>query len=84
VSAKNCVGCGHSFAAEFHLSLEEALRAGVIVRGMEIEEDEAREGEAMADRVREKILRSGDEKLLRILRTLPDASWARLKDIMDQ
>jgi superfamily II DNA or RNA helicase len=82
-SAKNCVQCGHSFAAEFHLSLEEALRAGVIVRGMDIDEEEAREGEAMAKNVRDKILRSGDEKLMRILRTLPDASWARLKNIMD-
>ncbi len=84
LSAKKCESCGHSFAAEFHLSLEEALRAGVIVRGMDIDEDEAREGEAMAKEVREKILRSGDEKLLRILRTLPDASWGRLKNIMDQ
>jgi superfamily II DNA or RNA helicase len=84
ISVKKCTECGHSFAAEFHLSIEEALRIGVIVRGMDIDEDEAREGEAMAKDVREKILRSGDEKLLRILRTLPEESWARLKNIMEQ
>jgi superfamily II DNA or RNA helicase len=84
IAAKKCNECSHSFAAEFHLSLEDALRAGVIVRGMDIDEDEAREGEGMAKEVRDKILRSGDEKLLRILRTLPEASWARLKNIMEQ
>jgi superfamily II DNA or RNA helicase len=84
LSARKCQACGHSFAAEFHLSLEEALRAGVIVRGMDIDEEEAKEGERMAKQIRDKILRSGDAKLLRILRTLPDASWARLKNIMDQ
>jgi hypothetical protein len=70
--------------AEFHLRLEDALRTGVIVRGMDIEEDEAREGETIAGDVREKILRSGDEKLLRILRTLPEQSWARLRNILDK
>jgi hypothetical protein len=28
------------------------------------------------------ILQSGDEKLVRILKTLPDESWARLRDIL--
>jgi len=51
---------------------------------MDIEEDEAREGETIAGDVREKILRSGDEKLLRILRTLPEQSWARLRNILDK
>ena len=70
--------------AEFHLTLEDALRTGVIVRGMDLDEEEAREGEAMADDVREKILQSGDEKLLRILRVLPEESWARLRNILDK
>jgi hypothetical protein len=38
----------------------------------------------MASEVRGKILRSGDEKLLRILRVLPEESWARLKNILDR
>jgi len=84
LSARKCQNCGHSFVAQFHLTLEEALRTGVIVRGMDIDEDEAREGEEIAAEVREKILKSGDEKLLRILRTLPEASWARLKNIMER
>jgi superfamily II DNA or RNA helicase len=84
LSAKKCHQCGHSFMAEFHMTLEEALRTGVIVRGMDIDEDEAREGEAMAGDVREQILKSGDEKLLRIIRGLPEESWARLRNILER
>src|SRR6185295_15747975 len=38
--AKVCGSCGHSFLARFHLTLEEALRTGVITRGMDIGEQE--------------------------------------------
>jgi hypothetical protein len=51
---------------------------------MDIEESDVQEAEAMASEVRQKILRSGDEKLLRILRVLPEESWARLKNILDR
>jgi superfamily II DNA or RNA helicase len=84
LSAKRCHECGHSFVAEFHLTLEDALRTGVIVRGMDIEEAEAREGESIAGNVRDKILKSGDEKLLKMLRALPEQSWARLKNILEK
>jgi superfamily II DNA or RNA helicase len=84
ISAKNCQQCGESFSYKFDLTLEEALRAGAIIRGMDIEESDVQEAEAMASEVRQKILRSGDEKLLRILRVLPEESWARLKNILDR
>jgi hypothetical protein len=35
----------------------------------------------MAPKVRKLILRSGDDKLVRIAKLLPDESWARLRDI---
>lgn len=81
-SAQSCHACGVSFAPSFKLTLDEALRAGAIVRGMDIEEQEVLDAEKMAPRVREMLLRSGDEKLVRILRTLPDESWSRLRDIL--
>jgi superfamily II DNA or RNA helicase len=84
LSAKRCINCDRSFMAEFHLTLEEALRTGVIVRGMDIEEAEAREGEAMAAAVRAKALESGDENIIRVLRALPEQSWSRLKNILDK
>lgn len=83
-NAKKCVHCGHSFTAEFHLTLEEALRTGVIVRGMDIGEDEAREGEELAADVRAKILKSGDANLLRLLKTFPEETFGRLKAILKE
>jgi superfamily II DNA or RNA helicase len=84
LSAKKCESCGHSFLAKFHLTLEEALRTGVITRGMEIGEEEVREGEALAADVRAKILKSGDENLLRLLKTFPEETFGRLKAILKE
>jgi len=83
LGAKQCQNCGASFAAQFNITLEEALRTGAIVRGMDIDEDDVRDGEAMASDVREKILRSGDDKLVRLVKVLPEESWARLKNILE-
>ena len=66
----------------FSLSLDDALRTGAIVRGMDLDEEEVQIAERLAQPVREKVLKSGDETLVRVLRTLPDESFARLKDIL--
>ena len=84
MAAKECQQCGETFGVKFVLTLEEALRAGAIVRGMDIDEDEVQDAEEMAADVRDKILKSGDEKLVKILKILPEESWARLKNILDQ
>ena len=73
-SAVSCHSCGASFQVGFVLTLDEALRAGAIIRGIDIEEDEVQLGEEMAAPVRERILRSGDEQLVRIFRILPEES----------
>jgi superfamily II DNA or RNA helicase len=77
-----CIQCGGSFAPEFTLTLDDALRAGAIIRGMDVEEDEVRQAEQIAPTVRERVLVSGDRALIRVLRTLPDESWARLQNIL--
>jgi superfamily II DNA or RNA helicase len=84
LAAKQCQNCGHSFLAKFHLTLEEALRTGIITRGMEIGEEEVREGEALAADVRAKILKSGDENLLKLLKTFPEETFGRLKAILKE
>jgi superfamily II DNA or RNA helicase len=84
LSAKVCENCHHSFFAQFHLTLEEALRTGVITRGMDIGEEETREGEALAADVRAKILKSGDENLLRLLKSFPEETFGRLKAILKE
>ena len=76
--------CGVSFSSSFVLTLDEALRTGAIVRGMDLAEDEVQLGEAMAAPVRDRIIASGDEQLVRILRVLPEESFARLKGILEQ
>jgi superfamily II DNA or RNA helicase len=81
-SAVSCSSCGASFQVGFVFTLDEALRAGAIIRGIDINEDEVQLGGEMAEPVRERILRSGDEQLVRILRVLPEESFARLKGIL--
>ncbi len=82
IAASTCHACGTSFEHSFALTLDEALRTGAIVRGMDIEESEVRAAEEMAPMVRERVLRSGDQRLVKILQALPDESWARLKTIL--
>jgi hypothetical protein len=83
-SAMSCQSCGAAFQVGFVLTLDEALRAGAIIRGLDIDESEVQRGEAMAVPVRERILESGDQQLVRILRILPEESFARLKGILEQ
>lgn len=82
LSAKSCQHCGEKFGTDFVLTLDEALRTGAIVRGMDIEEDDVQEGEAIAASVRKLVMASGDEKLVKVIRQLPEESWARLKKLM--
>jgi hypothetical protein len=79
-TAVSCHSCGASFSANFVLTLDEALRTGAIIRGMDLDEEEVRVGEQIAAPTRERILRSGDDQLVRILRILPEESFARLND----
>lgn len=82
-SATSCHACGISFGTRFTMSLDEALRTGAIVRGMDLDEEEVQIAEKMAQPVRDKILRSGDDTLIRIIKTLPEESFARLKNILE-
>ena len=80
-SAKTCQVCGKAFASDFSLTLDDALRQGAIVRGMELDEAQVVAGEKIAPLVREKLLSSGDEKLVNFVRNLPEESWGRMKEI---
>lgn len=82
LTAQTCHACGSRFAQDFTITLDEALRTGAIIRGMDLEESEVREGEKIAEVVRGRILRSGDQRLVKIIQTLPDESWARLRTIL--
>jgi hypothetical protein len=83
LDAEECHACGESFLTAFEISLKEALRDGAIVRGASLSEAEVQQSERIAVQVRQELLRSGDENLIRIMRQLPEESWAHLKQIMD-
>lgn len=83
VSASSCQSCGSSFEHSFTLTLDEALRTGVITRGMDVDESDTRLGEQIAPAVRERILSSGDRTLVNMMRQLPEESWSRLRAILE-
>jgi len=79
----DCITCGEPFAVhDFTVNLDQALRHGAIVRGMQLDEDDVQLGEKMAPDLREKALESGDEIIINFLRTMPDESFARLASII--
>ncbi len=84
LSAKECHTCAESFVQEYQLSLEEALRVGAIVRGMDLSEEEVQASETMAPKLRELILSSGDQNLLKVLKVMPEESYSRLAAIIAQ
>ena len=49
---------------------------------MDLDEAEVRESEQLAPLIRGKILQSGDETLVRLMKSLPDESWTRLRNIL--
>ena len=83
-SAQECIACGSSFTPEFSVQLDDALRNGAIVRGMELDEEEIALGEALAPKLQKKILRSGDVFLVNFLRTVPEESYGRLATLMEE
>lgn len=83
LSEENCQFCGADMNYQFEVTLDEALRTGAIVRGMDIDEIDVQEGERIKDQVRKRVLASGDEKLISLIRQLPEESWGKLKNILD-
>ncbi|MHA6326482.1 DEAD/DEAH box helicase [Roseivivax sp. CAU 1753] len=78
LSAEDCQSCGEGFGHDFEISLNDALRVGAIIRGMDLDEEEVQEGEAIRDVFRKGVLSSGDDQLIKILKLLPEESYGRL------
>lgn len=83
LSAKECQFCGESLGHEFEITLDEALRVGAIIRGMELDEVEVKEGEEIRDDFRKGVLASGDAQLVKLIRLLPEESYGRLARILE-
>ncbi len=84
IGVDHCHSCGNSFSSEFSLSLDEALREGAIVRGMDVDESEAQQSEQMAPELRKLILKSGDQNLIKFIQNFPEESWSRLGKFYEQ
>lgn len=83
VSAEKCQHCGSSFKAEYEISLNEALRMGAIVRGMDLNEDEVQDAEKNKSQILRDILSSGDDAIIRLVKQLPEESYGRLRKILN-
>ena len=85
IGSSACNACGCSFEhGDFSVHLRDALRQGAIVRGMEVNEEEVALGEQMAPELEKKILRSGDEFLINLLKTVPEESYGKLARMMGE
>jgi superfamily II DNA or RNA helicase len=84
MGSDECQSCGHSFRTEFEITLNEALRLGAIVRGMDLEEDEVRDGEQNKAEILSNVLNSGDDALIKVIKQLPEESWGRLRKILNR
>ena len=73
-----------SFAPHIAMRLLDALRTGAIIRGMDLSEAEVQVSEQMADKMRDSIFKSCDEKLKKVVALLPEESWSRLATIVAQ
>jgi superfamily II DNA or RNA helicase len=84
IGSEECQECGHSFRLEFEITLNEALRVGAIVRGMDLNEDEVRDGEENKAEILSSVLASGDDALIKVIKQLPEESWGRLRKILNR
>ena len=57
---------------------------GAIVRGMDLDEDEVRDGEQNKSEILSDVLRSGDDALIKVVKQLPVESWGRLRKILNR
>lgn len=83
MSADKCQHCGHSFKMQFEITLNEALRMGAIVRGMDLDEDEVKDAEKNKKQIINDVLASGDDVIIDLLKKLPEESYGRLRKILN-
>ena len=81
VGSKSCQNCSNEFGHTFEITLKEALRHGVIARGMDINENETQFSEKISPSMRADILSSGDDVLIQLMARLPIEATGRLVKI---
>jgi hypothetical protein len=71
VSEAECLHCGHDLTIAHKITLSEAARDGVIARGIDVDEEEVREAEAMLPQHLSRLRQVEDEALARVLKSIP-------------
>lgn len=66
-----CQNCGHRFDGEYVLTLDQALRNGVISRGIDIEEADVLMAEAEAPLFKARRQQIGDDRVARFISQIP-------------
>jgi superfamily II DNA or RNA helicase/ribosomal protein L40E len=77
--AENCQACGVPVIGRWTVLVKEALRTGVITRGVDLEEAEVAQAEAMAPLIREQLRICDDENVARVLSQIPKELLPALK-----
>jgi len=81
--AKECQFCGLKFGSDFVITLNEALRIGAIVRGVDVEEGEVQDGEAIAGEFRTFVMRTGDAQMIKIAKLIPEELLGRFASFIE-
>lgn len=81
--AQKCDHCGTSLKVNYEITLNEALRMGAIVRGMDLDEEEVQDAEKNKKQILKDILASGDDAIIRLVKQLPEESYGRLRKILN-
>ncbi|MGC6496315.1 MAG: DEAD/DEAH box helicase [Candidatus Puniceispirillaceae bacterium] len=84
LNLEQCQVCGVNFDEEYIMTLNEAMRVGAIIRGMELTEEQVTESEILYPDIKEIILQSGDEVLISMLKEFPKESISRIVEIAEQ
>jgi superfamily II DNA or RNA helicase len=74
-----CQNCGAPFVRDYHVSVDEAVRNGVITRGIELSEAEAVEAEAAAPAFEERLGYITDDRVVSFLSRIPKELLPALK-----
>lgn len=81
-TAQDCQSCCHPFRGAMQVTLNDAHRAGAIIRGVVHDEEEIRTGELHGPRIHSDILASQHPDLIKLAKGMPAEAWGRLLKIL--
>jgi superfamily II DNA or RNA helicase len=71
LQAEKCANCNVPVVGRYEITVREALRSGVISRGIDIDEEAVLQSEAEAPLFRERLRRASSDEVARLVSTIP-------------